>query len=428
MGKGDTNPIPEASADVNTKFKGLRSMLHGNSLAWIFLVVIILLALLLTISVVALFVRSPNESAIANSRVTPIVTARVEKKTFNLTPVQVEGTTQTGVTQNVGNAGTVTALNVSAGGTVRSGQVIGRVDGNPVIVLTMAFKLYRNINTGDSGDDVREVQHALQVLGLYRGRLDGTYTKSTSQAVSLLYTRNNLRPPTAALEDQTETAGSGVGEKAGASAVTIPSTSTTATLTPVLKTQIIAISAPQATVSAAAPIGTVLSDTQPLATLKLGNPSVTMRVNTSESANYPVGQAVEITDPNQGKVVARGTVATVSKFTTDTAEGSNEVKPGYDVSVNIFSSDSLSDGAKVLVAPTGTQGSKTAIAVPATALREIGGKTFVNVVGIKDKDDSQDGKQIEVKVDQIVDGWALLAEKPAPSLKRGQRVIVAVSR
>ena len=199
-------------------------------------------------------------------------------------------------------------------------------------------------------------------------------------------------------------------------------------MTPVLKAEIMAMGAPQATVTAVAPIGTVLSDTQPLATLKLGNPSVTLRVNISESSSFPVGQEVEITDPAQGKVVARGSVSTVGEFSTNPTAGSSDVKPGYDVIVNVTRNNGLTDGAKVMVSPAGAQGNKTAIAIPATALREIGGKTFVAVAGTKIKGDRQDRKQVEVHVDQVVDGWALLAEKPAPALKPGQTVIVAVPR
>ncbi|WP_308535447.1 peptidoglycan-binding domain-containing protein [uncultured Mobiluncus sp.] len=399
----------------------LRAKFQDNSLAWILSAVIILLTLLLVISLVALFVRSPNEAAIENSRITPVVTAKVEKKTFDLTPVEIEGTASTGASENVAATGTVTALNVAGGDTVNSGQVVGRVDGNPVIVLNMPFKLYRDINTGDAGDDVREVQRALQALGLYHGRVDGSYGWTTSQAVNLLYSRNAIRPPQAAVP----VAPAESGETTDAPA---PAQPAPPALTPVLKAEIMAMGAPQATVTAVAPIGTVLSDTQPLATLKLGNPSVTLRVNISESSSFPVGQEVEITDPAQGKVVARGSVSTVGEFSTNPTAGSSDVKPGYDVSVNVTHNNGLTDGAKVMVSPAGAQGNKTAIAIPATALREIGGKTFVAVAGTKIKGDRQDRKQVEVHVDQVVDGWALLAEKPAPALKPGQTVIVAVPR
>lgn len=410
-----------------------RNRLRTNNLTWILLSVIVMLAILLAITLVSFLVRSPNEVAIANSRVVPVVTAKVERKTFNLTPIEVEGTASTGATENVTATGTVTAMNVAASQSLLSGQVIGRVDGNPVIALHMPFKLYRDINEGDKGDDVRELQRSLQALGLYRGRVDGVYGQSTARAVQLLYARNSVSAPQAPIpEEQDKAAETDPGKSTTAdsdSATGVDQPPAKRMLNPVLKSGIYAIPTPQATVVSVASVGAVLSDAQPLLTLKLGNPSVTMRVNTSESGSFPVGQAVEITDLTQGKIVAQGTVATVGEFTASGVEGSSEVKPGYDVNISITKNDGLTDEEKVSVSPIGTQSKQTAICVPATALREIGGKTYVTLRKRTQKNGSNVTEQrAEVIVDQVIDGWALLSARSQPKLEVGQDVVVAVQK
>lgn len=60
----------------------LRAKFQDNSLAWILSAVIILLTLLLVTSLVALFVRSPNEAAIENSRITPPCDRESRKENF----------------------------------------------------------------------------------------------------------------------------------------------------------------------------------------------------------------------------------------------------------------------------------------------------------------------------------------------------------
>ncbi|MDC4232745.1 biotin/lipoyl-binding protein [Actinomyces sp. B33] len=61
--------------------------------------------------------------------------------------------------------GKVTALAVSAGDTLESGDTIARIDGTPLIALATTTPLYRPIINGIEGDDIRALQTELARLG-----------------------------------------------------------------------------------------------------------------------------------------------------------------------------------------------------------------------------------------------------------------------
>jgi peptidoglycan hydrolase-like protein with peptidoglycan-binding domain len=61
-------------------------------------------------------------------------------------------------------SGRLTALPAS-GQVIGQGQVLYRVDNNPVVLLNGPTPAYRSINSGDSGPDVRELNAALVALG-----------------------------------------------------------------------------------------------------------------------------------------------------------------------------------------------------------------------------------------------------------------------
>jgi hypothetical protein len=61
-------------------------------------------------------------------------------------------------------SGRLTALPAS-GRTIGQGQVLYRVDNNPIVLLNGGTPAYRSISQGDSGPDVRELNAALVALG-----------------------------------------------------------------------------------------------------------------------------------------------------------------------------------------------------------------------------------------------------------------------
>lgn len=83
-----------------------------------------------------------------------------------------------------GTGGVVTAA-VEAGSTVRSGEVLLRVGGEPLVLGTGALPMYRTLSTDSSdGRDVRQLERLLDELG-YADDLsvDGEFTSATRDAV-----------------------------------------------------------------------------------------------------------------------------------------------------------------------------------------------------------------------------------------------------
>lgn len=93
--------------------------------------------------------------------------------------------------------GVVTSAEKGVGDEVRSGSVLLRTNGRPLFALTGAFALYRDIEPGDSGDDVAAVQAGLKEAGLSFGRdRVGTYGSGTQAAVRKMYKAAGHDAPT----------------------------------------------------------------------------------------------------------------------------------------------------------------------------------------------------------------------------------------
>lgn len=80
----------------------------------------------------------------------------------------------------------VTAL-PPIGTVVAEGEVLFEVSGRPVVVLEGSTPSFRDLGPGMSGDDVAQLEEALDRLGLEPGPLDGRYDASTEAAVRRLY-------------------------------------------------------------------------------------------------------------------------------------------------------------------------------------------------------------------------------------------------
>jgi hypothetical protein len=73
------------------------------------------------------------------------------------------------------------------GAVLGENAVAMEVDGRPVRTLQGAIPMYRDIRPGDQGDDVRQLEHALERLGFHPGKLDGVYDVATEGAVEAWY-------------------------------------------------------------------------------------------------------------------------------------------------------------------------------------------------------------------------------------------------
>ena len=79
-------------------------------------------------------------------------------------------------------AGIVTSVE-HPGGEARPGQVLYRVNLQPVVAATGDVPAFRDITEGSVGPDVAQLQRLLASLGLYRDRADGTFDAGVTAAV-----------------------------------------------------------------------------------------------------------------------------------------------------------------------------------------------------------------------------------------------------
>jgi peptidoglycan hydrolase-like protein with peptidoglycan-binding domain len=82
----------------------------------------------------------------------------------------------------------------AVGSSVDEGDVLLTVSGRPVFVFQGTEPSYRDLGPGMSGPDVRQLEAALQRLGLDPGSVDGTYDAATGAAVAELYRRHGYAP------------------------------------------------------------------------------------------------------------------------------------------------------------------------------------------------------------------------------------------
>ncbi|GAB4051364.1 peptidoglycan-binding protein [Catellatospora paridis] len=110
-------------------------------------------------------------------------TAAVTRATLTQTQ-QVNGTLDYGepVTVNGRGSGVITWL-PAAGAVIGRGKPVYKADNRPVSLFYGGLPLYRRLHTGDTGDDVHEVESNLAALGYTGFTVDSSYTASTATAV-----------------------------------------------------------------------------------------------------------------------------------------------------------------------------------------------------------------------------------------------------
>lgn len=81
----------------------------------------------------------------------------------------------------------VTVTPVAAGEDVSAGDVLLELSGRPVILLQGSVPLYRDLQPGDRGDDVGQLQASLESLGYYEGARDGEFGAAMAASVQKMY-------------------------------------------------------------------------------------------------------------------------------------------------------------------------------------------------------------------------------------------------
>jgi peptidoglycan hydrolase-like protein with peptidoglycan-binding domain len=113
----------------------------------------------------------------------PPATTTVTRATLSQTQ-HVNGTLGYGnqTTINAHGQGTVTWL-PAAGATINRGQPVYRDNNIPVPLFYGTLPLYRQLKSGDSGPDVKELEQNLAALGYTGFTVDNDYTSATGDAV-----------------------------------------------------------------------------------------------------------------------------------------------------------------------------------------------------------------------------------------------------
>ncbi|MCU1376326.1 MAG: peptidoglycan-binding protein, partial [Actinomycetia bacterium] len=147
--------------------------------------------------VAASAVKSPAQVAAETKPPDPsAITAAVERRTLAST-VTARGTVRFGQPQAVSLASSTYGTNAQAKSLVTKaptkGAVLGEnavameANGRPVRALAGNVPMYRDITPGDEGEDVRQLEAALQRLGYRPGPVDGKYDIATQGAVEAWY-------------------------------------------------------------------------------------------------------------------------------------------------------------------------------------------------------------------------------------------------
>lgn len=146
-------------------------------------------------------IKSPAQIAADTAPPTPsLLTAQVERRSLS-TEVIARGT---------GRYGKPEAISLPSSSLKTSSQIVSRVpkpdqvlrersialtvSGRPVFVLQGATPMHRDIGPGDSGEDVRQLERALQRAGFNPGAVDGRYDGATAGAVARLYRSRGQAP------------------------------------------------------------------------------------------------------------------------------------------------------------------------------------------------------------------------------------------
>jgi peptidoglycan hydrolase-like protein with peptidoglycan-binding domain len=139
-------------------------------------------------------IQSPAEAAARTAPPTPSpILVPVEERVLT-SDVVTRGTARYGLPQSISlapstlkaEAGIITTL-PKRGDQLEEGDVLLTVSGRPVFVLQGDIPVYRDLFPGLTGEDVRQLEDALERLRFDPGPVDGVFDEQTAAAVADLY-------------------------------------------------------------------------------------------------------------------------------------------------------------------------------------------------------------------------------------------------
>jgi len=212
------------------------------------------------------------------------------------------------------------------------------VSGRPLFIIRTAIPLYRNLVVRDAGADVSALQTALEISAT------GVVDLATLQAVRALY------------------ASVGFEASGGKRNTYIDATEFFAVPPSSLDAAVVDVS----------PVGTILSDEVPAATLRVAPPSVSARVGVVDVKELPVGTTVNVQTADGVTIPA--SVTSVGAFSAST----ESVTAGHDVIIQFNQlPEKLSSLVGQSVSVRLDADSPPTLAVPLIALRQDNAGTYV---------------------------------------------------
>lgn len=231
--------------------------------------------------------------------------------------------------------GVVTFADRAVGDTLRSGSVLLRANGRPVFVLVGSFALYRDLQPGDTGDDVAAIQAGLKAAGFATGGdRPGSYGGGTQAALRRMYkAAGYTAPETAPAPAPVATVPApGAGQAAEATTGPAAAGGAPAVAGPrVLMTEILMIADLPAVVQAVAPVGAPLSTGSDLVTLGAGQLVLSATLPSASVGALAVGAVGTFPDDAGAAGTTTVTALTPTASTPDTVVAlsvSGAVTPG----------------------------------------------------------------------------------------------------
>jgi hypothetical protein len=246
--------------------------------------------------------------------------------------------------------GVVTFAGKAVGDTLAPGSVLLRANGRPVFVLPGSFALYRDLQPGDTGDDVAAIQAGLKAAGYGTGRdRSGTYGTGTRAAVRAMYKAAGYTAPETAASP-TPAPMSTPAPSSGADSPAASPSATAVTGPQVLTTEIMTIADLPAVVQAVAPVGAQLTSDTDLVTLGAGQLMLSATLPTSSVGALAIGAAGTFTDDTGAAGTTQVAALTVSQETTETTislSPTGAVSPGTSYVVS-FDNPAVETGESLL--------------------------------------------------------------------------------
>jgi hypothetical protein len=146
-------------------------------------------------------IQSPAEAAARTAPPAPSpILVPVEERVLT-SDIVTRGTARFGTPQSISlapsplkpDAGVITTL-PARGAQLGEGDVLLTASGRPLFVLQGAVPAFRDFVPGISGEDVRQLEEALERLGFEPGAVDGNYDLQTALAVSQWYDAAGWEP------------------------------------------------------------------------------------------------------------------------------------------------------------------------------------------------------------------------------------------